>query len=114
MTNTADFFVIFLSKCIMLSRGPILWQKMVRFQTAHKSNGSFTWLGKNINTSINKTLNYMSPDWLTSVSLHQTVPVDLSNQKLSIKISYSHNGSGTGTTWNMFEYETFEKWQLLN
>lgn len=56
----------------------------------------------------------MSPDWLTSGSLHQNVPVDLSNHKLSTKISYSHNSSGTGTEWNMFEYETFEKWQLLN
>ena len=39
-------------------------EKLVHFQTVPKSDCSLTWLGKIINSSINKTLNYISPDWL--------------------------------------------------
>ena len=35
------------------------------FQIAPKSDHSFTWFGKTVNSSKNKTLNYRNPNWLT-------------------------------------------------
>ena len=58
-----------------------------------KSDCSFAWLGKMVNSSKNQILNYMAPEWLTSVNWF-TSPDRLISPKLTInglEISYNHS-----------------------
>lgn len=67
------FFLLYLC-----TKGPIIWEKLVHFQTVPKSDCSFTWLCKILNSYLSKTyepdcmspncLRYMSPNWLTLVN----------------------------------------------
>ena len=82
------------------TKGPILWEKLVHLQTVLKSNCSFNWLGKIVNSSINKTLNYFNLDRFTSV--HITDPQ--TDWKSHIIKTVRDKA---GTEWNIFQHKTF-------
>ena len=47
-------------------RGQLYERNWFTFRPYQKSDRSFTWVGGIVNSSINKALSYMSPDWFTS------------------------------------------------